>query len=205
MADLAAMVQAERKSLADYLATLTPEQWTKPSWCAKWNVQELVGHLIAAANITAPHFFAGFIKSGFNFDKTIETDLVKYATGTPAEVLKRFQGIIGSTRRPPGPSYVALGEILVHAEDIRRALGPPGQHPREHVVAVADAYRKTGKPLGGKKRSTGLRFVADDMDWSAGEGPEVRGPAMSLILAMVGRSRALDDCTGDGVSVLRGR
>ena len=46
---------------------------------------------------------------------------------------------------------------------------------------------------------------ADDIDWSAGEGPEVRGPAMSLILAMVGRNRALDDCTGSGVDVLRGR
>ena len=205
MADLTAMVQAERKSLAQYLETLAPEQWTRPSWCAKWNVQEVVGHLIAAANITAPHFIAGLIKSGFNFDKVVEHDLVQYATGTPAEVLKRFQGIVGSTRRPPGPSYIALGEILVHGEDIRRALGSKGDHPREHLVAVADAYRKTGKPLNGKRRSTGLRFVADDIDWSAGEGPEVRGPAMSLILTMVGRSRALDDCSGPGVDILRGR
>ena len=199
------MVQAERATLATYLETLTPAQWAMPTWCAKWNVQELVGHLIAAANITAPHFFAGFIKSGFNFDTVVEKDLVQYATGTPAEVLKRFQGIIGSTRKPPGPGYVALGEILVHGEDIRRALGSKGDHPREHLVAVADAYRTTGKPLNGKKRSTGLRFVADDIDWSAGEGPEVRGPAMSLILAMVGRSRAIDDCTGPGVETLRGR
>lgn len=199
------MVQAERASLATYLETLTPAQWTQPTWCAKWNVQELVGHLIAAANITAPHFVAGFITSGFNFDKVVEKDLIQYATGTPAEVLKRFQGIIGSARKPPGPGYVALGEILVHGEDIRRALGSNGDHPGEHLVAVADAYRKTGKPLSGKKRSTGLRFVADDIDWSAGEGPEVRGPAMSLILAMVGRGRALDDCTGPGVEILRGR
>ena len=199
------MVQAERASLATYLETLTPAQWTLPTWCSKWNVQELVGHLIAAANITAPHFFAGFITSGFNFDKVVEKDLVQYATGTPAEVLKRFHGIIRSTRKPPGPGYVALGEILVHGEDIRRALGSKGDHPREHLVVVADAYRKTGKPLNGKKRSTGLRFVADDINWSAGEGPEVRGPAMSLILAMVGRTRALDDCSGPGVDSLRSR
>ena len=199
------MVQAERASLAAYLENLTPAQWTHPTWCAKWNVQELVGHLIAAANITAPHFFAGLIKSGFNFDKVVENDLVQYATGTSAEVLKRFQGIIDSTRKPPGPGYVALGEILVHGEDIRRALGSKGDHPRAHLVAVADAYRKTGKPLNGRKRSTGLRFVADDIEWSAGEGPEVRGPAMSLILAMVGRGPAINDCTGPGVDVLRTR
>lgn len=176
-----------------------------PTWCAKWNVQELVGHLIAAANITAPHFFAGFIKSGFNFDKVVENDLVKYATGSPDEVLKRFQEIVGNTRRPPAPTYVPLGEILLHGEDIRRALGSKGDHPREHLEAIADAYRKSGKPLNGKKRSAGLRLVADDIDRSAGEGPEVRGPAMSLILAMVGRRRALEDCTRPGVETLRGR
>ena len=205
MANLSSMVQAERKSLAGYLETLAPAQWTTKSWCAKWNVQELVGHLIAAANVTAPHFIAGLVKSGFNFDRFVENDLIQYATGTPAEVLKRFQGIVGSTRQPAGPSYVGLGEILVHGEDIRRALGSTGEHPRDHLVAIADAYRKTGKPLNGKKRATGLRFVAEDIDWSTGEGPEVRGPAMSLILAIAGRQRALDDCTGPGVDILRGR
>jgi uncharacterized protein (TIGR03083 family) len=205
MADLTPMVQAERASLATYLETLSPDQWAKPTWCDKWNVQQVVGHLIAAANITAPHFFAGFVKAGFNFDKVVETDLVQYAAGSPADVLKRFQGIVMSTRKPPGPGYVALGEVMAHGEDIRRALGAKGDHPKEHLVALADAYRKTGKPLSGKARSVGLRFVATDIDWTAGDGAEIKGPAMSLILGMVGRKKALDDCTGPGVEVLRGR
>ena len=205
MANLTPFVQAERANLATYLESLAPEQWASPTWCHKWNVQQVVGHLVAAANITAPHFFVGLLKAGFNFDKVVENDLIKYATGTPAEVLARFQGIIGSTRKPPGPGYVALGEVMAHGEDIRRALGSKGEHPAEHLVALGEAYRKTGKPLGGKARSAGLRFVANDFDWSAGEGPEVRGPAMSLILGMVGRRMALDDCSGPGVDLLRSR
>jgi len=47
--------------------------------------------------------------------------------------------------------------------------------------------------------------ASTDVDWSTGDGPEVAGPAMSLILAMVGRAKALDDCTGDGVELLRSR
>jgi uncharacterized protein (TIGR03083 family) len=203
--DFTRMVQAERATLAPYLESLSPAQWTSATWCDKWNVQQVVGHLIAAANITAPHFIGGFIKSGFNFDKVVEADLVKYAAGSPADVLKRFKGIIDSTRKPPGPGYVSLGEVMVHGEDIRRALGGKGDHPRDHVVTLAAAYCKTGKPLNGKKRSAGLKFVADDMDWSVGDGPEVKGPAMSLILAMVGRRKALDDCTGTGVEILRAR
>jgi uncharacterized protein (TIGR03083 family) len=205
VADIIPMVQAERAALAPFLASLTPEQWTSPTWCHKWNVQQVVGHLIAAANITAPHFLGGFIKSGFNFDKVVEADLVQYAKGSPADVLKRFEGIIDSTRKPPGPAYVALGEIMVHGEDIRRALGSKGEHPRGHLIALADAYRKTGKPLNGKKRSTGLKFVADDIEWSVGDGPEVLGPTMSLVLAMVGRQKALADLSGPGVDLIRQR
>jgi hypothetical protein len=33
----------------------------------------------------------------------------------------------------------------------------------------------------------------------------VSGPAMSLVMAMTGRSEALADLTGDGVGTLRGR
>ena len=205
MADLPSMVQAERASLGAYLSTLPPDQWSHSTWCAKWNVQQVVGHLIAAANITAPHFLAGLIKNGFNFDKVVEGDLVKYATGTPQEVLRRYEGIIGSTRRPPGPGYVALGEVMVHSEDIRRAFGSQGEHPVAHVTELLNAYRKTGKPLLGKRRSAGLRMVATDFAWEAGEGPEVRGPGMSLALAIVGRKGALDDCTGEGVAILRSR
>jgi uncharacterized protein (TIGR03083 family) len=199
------MVHAERRSLADYLDTLAPEQWTAPTWCDQWNVQELVGHLTAAGNITAPHFFGGLIKSGFSFDKFVDGDLRQFANGSPAEVRARYDKIIDSNRKPPGPAYVALGEVMCHGEDIRRALGSHGDHPAEHLTTLADLYKKTGAPLRAKKRIDGLSMRATDVDWSTGAGPEVSGPCMSLILAMVGRAGALADCEGDGVETLRGR
>ncbi len=205
MADLMPMVHAERASLGEFLDTLSPEQWTAPTWCDKWNVQQLVAHLTAAGNITAPHFFGGFIKAGFNFDKTVETDLLTYATGSPADVKARYDKIITSNRKPPGPAYVALGEVMVHGEDIRRSQGAKGEHPAEHLVTLAEMYKKTGAPLRAKKRLVGLKLRATDVDWSTGEGPEVAGPCMSLIMAMAGRAGALDDCDGPGVETLRSR
>ncbi len=50
----------------------------------------------------------------------------------------------------------------------------------------------------------GLRFEASDLDWSAGEGPTVRGPGEAMLLAMAGRP-VLDELSGDGVSTLRER
>jgi uncharacterized protein (TIGR03083 family) len=205
MPDFMPMVHAERASLAQFLDTLTPEQWTAPTWCDKWNVQELVAHLTAAGNITAPHFFAGFVKTGFSFDKFVDGDLRTFCAGTPADVRARYDKIITSNRKPPGPAYVALGEVMVHGEDIRRALGARGEHPAEHLVTLAELSKKTGAPLRAKKRLEGLRLQATDVDWSTGAGPEVEGPCMSLILAMVGRTGALAECEGAGVEMLRGR
>jgi len=205
MPDLMPMVHAERASLSEYLDTLAPEQWVAPTWCEKWNVQQLVAHLTAAGNITAPHFLGGFIKAGFNFDKTVDRDLRNYSGGSPADVKARYDAIINSNRKPPGPAYVALGEVMVHGEDIRRPLGARGDHPAEHLVTLAERYKKTGAPLRGKRRVEGLKLTATDVDWTSGEGPEVRGPCMSLILAMVGRTGALADCEGDGLDTLKSR
>ncbi len=205
MADLMPMVHAERASLGEFLDTLAPAQWSAPTWCDKWNVQELVAHLTAAGNITAGHFLAGFVKAGFNFDKTVDRDLRNYSAGTPADVKARYDAIITSNRTPPGPSYVALGEVMVHGEDIRRSQGVHGEHPPEHLVTLAELYKKTGAPLRAKKRVLGLKLQATDVDWATGDGPEVTGPCMSLILAMVGRTGALADCDGSGVETLRAR
>jgi len=146
-----------------------------------------------------------FIRTGFNFDKFVEGDLRRYAQGSPAEVRSRYDAIIESNRTPPGPAYVALGEIMVHGEDIRRPLGARGDHPAEHLTTLAELYKSTGAPLRAKKRLVGLKLEATDVDWSTGDGPEVRGPCMSLIMGMVGRAGALDDCEGRGVETLRSR
>jgi uncharacterized protein (TIGR03083 family) len=205
MPELMPMIHAERASLAEFLEPLSAEQWATTTWCPKWNVQDLVGHLTAAGNITAGHFFPGFVMSGFNFDKFVDKDLRSYAAGIPTQVLDRFKTIITSTRKPPGPAYVALGEIMVHSEDIRRPLGVTGDHTAGALTTLAEMYKSTGAPLHAKKRLVGLKLRATDVDWSTGDGPEIAGPAMSLILAMVGRAAALDDCAGDGVATLRSR
>ena len=94
---------------------------------------------------------------------------------------------------------------MVHGEDIRRPLGATGVHPTEHLITLAEMYKKTGAPLRGKERVKGLKLRAADVDWQIGDGPEVSGPCMSLILAMVGRTEALTDCEGEGVAKLRER
>jgi hypothetical protein len=51
----------------------------------------------------------------------------------------------------------------------------------------------------------GLRLVADDVGWSTGSGPEVRGPGEVVLLAIAGRNVAVDELSGPGVATLRPR
>lgn len=54
-------------------------------------------------------------------------------------------------------------------------------------------------------RLAGLAFGATDVDWSAGTGQPVHGPAASLAHAMTGRDAGLAELTGPDVEVLGGR
>jgi hypothetical protein len=66
-------------------------------------------------------------------------------------------------------------------------------------------YTKASFPVGGKKRIQGLRLVTTDTGWSYGDGPEVTGPAMSVLLAMTGRAAGLADLSGAGAPLLAQR
>jgi hypothetical protein len=43
-----------------------------------------------------------------------------------------------------------------------------------------------------------VRLVTDDLAWSHGRGPEVRGSGEALLMMMGGRRAALDDLSGPG-------
>lgn len=64
-----------------------------------------------------------------------------------------------------------------------------------------------GKAIGfaPKDVGDGVRYEATDLDWSSGSGPLVQGTGEALLLAMTGRTVALEELRGDGVETLRRR
>jgi len=75
----------------------------------------------------------------------------------------------------------------------------------EAANACLEMYTRASFPVGGKKRIHGLRLTTTDTGWSYGAGPEVSGPALSLLLAMTGRPAGLKELSGDGAPVLSQR
>jgi uncharacterized protein (TIGR03083 family) len=198
-------IHSERGALADDLGNLTDAQWATPSLCRPWTVHEVLGHMTVTAKMTPPRFFLKLASSGFRFHAMSARGVAAETSGTPTQTLGEFRSHINDSTAPPGPVDTWLGETLVHAEDIRRPLGIAHDYPMEALVRVADFYRKSNLLIGAKKRVAGVTLRAADADWSAGTGPEVNGPLLSLILAMTGRSAALSDLSGLGLSELSAR
>jgi uncharacterized protein (TIGR03083 family) len=195
-----------RLQTADYLDTLTPEQWAMPSLCGGWSVKDVAAHLVGGAMNTPGHFFGGLIGSGFSFNKFVDKDIATYGAGSPADVVKRLRDVAPRTTSPPGPTTTMLGENIVHPEDIRRAVGSPsGEYPADALIKVLDFYKGSNLIIGSKRRIAGLTLRATDLDWTTGSGPEVAGPAIGMVMAMTGRKAYLDDLKGDGVETLRSR
>jgi uncharacterized protein (TIGR03083 family) len=187
------------------LRTLSDADWATPSLCAQWTVRDVLAHMTSAGKLTPPAFFAGLLASGFSFDKLQEKGVAAQRGATPADTLAGFEAVLTSVKHPPGPADTWLGEVLVHSEDIRRALGIKHSYPTDAAVRVADFYQGSNLLIGSKRRIEGLTLRATDAEWSHGTGPEVSGPIMSLVMAMTGRQAADDDLTGDGVPTLRAR
>ena len=205
MTDLWTLVAAERGALADDLADLTPDRWAHGSLCPGWTVRDVVAHLTAAAS-TGPGAFVGqFVKARFNFDRYANAGLSGRLGADTDETLAGFRAVQGSTTSPPGPKATWIGEVVVHAEDIRRPLGITHRYDPDAVREVADFYKTSNTLIGAKNRIAGLALRAGDQGWSHGSGQTVEGPLLSLVMAMTGRSAYIFDLHGEGVETLRVR
>jgi uncharacterized protein (TIGR03083 family) len=195
-------IHAERRQMAETWTDMSSGQWTAQSWCQGWSVQDTAGHIVAAAEQTPPNFYKELASAGFRFNVFTDRGARRLAAAGPDELVRRLRARTSTTNHPPAPVMAMLGEIIVHGEDIRRPLGLKHQPPDEALVAVADSWKNSNLLIGSKRRITGLRLRATDTEWVHGEGPEVSGPLLSLILAMTGRKDVHPDLAGEGVAEL---
>jgi uncharacterized protein (TIGR03083 family) len=196
---------AERAALADDLAGLDDAQWAQPALCGRWVIEEVVAHLTAAASIGPVRWFASALGARFDFDLHNDRRLAEHRGTTPAETLERFRRVTTSTAAPLGPTAAWLGEVVVHAQDIRRPLGIVRTPAVDVVTLVADFYARRDFAVRSRSVIDGLRLEATDGSFAAGAGPLVSGTTLALTMAMAGRRAYCDDLAGPGVHTLRAR
>lgn len=150
-------------------------------------------------------FVGKFAASGFRISAMNESGMKAELGSTSAETLAGFRTQLDRTTYPPGEVDMLVGDMVIHSQDIRRPLGISHTFPPDALTLVVDSVIRGNLVLGGKRRATGLKLTATDQDWTAGAGPEVKGPLESIIIVVTGRKDGLLDLSGDGVAVLTSR
>ncbi len=198
------LIAAERRALADEAEGFTAEQWATPSLCGDWTVHDVVAHLTVPIALERALTARLFVKHRFD---AVNVELTaRRAERSNAELIALLRDNADATFTPPGAgSGAPLTDVIVHGQDIRRPLGSVRVLPAEALATASGSSPAAGRGFMPKGRNAGLHFEATDIDWRHGRGPTVRGPAVSLAMALTGRAIAFPDLDGDGVGVLRGR
>ena len=199
--DARRLAREERADFAAFLATLSPQQWQAPTLCAAWRVRDVVAHVISYDDLARGLRVAAQGHLG----RINAAALARYDTRSPEQLL----ALLADHPQPRGVpaalgGRVGLAETLIHHQDIRRALARPRQVPAERLLPAL-RVALIAPDIGGLWRIRGLRLVATDLRFSAGAGPEVRGAAEALLMAIAGRRGVASELSGPGQAKLAGR
>jgi uncharacterized protein (TIGR03083 family) len=197
------MARAERADLADFLGTLSPEQWEAPSLCERWRVRDVVAHMFSYEELDAVGLVRRFVKGRVIWAN--EAGVADFGALGPEQLLAFVRGHLEPRGLTAGfGGMIALVDGTIHHQDIRRPLGMPRLIPPERLQRVLGLVPRNPR-LGAWRFIRGLRFVATDLDWATGRGPEVRGSGEALLMAMVGRHAVADELAGSGQPILAKR
>lgn len=206
----ASTTATERLALVDRLASAADDDWARPSLCDGWSVHDVVAHLTTLFLVSKPSLLWNVVTAG-----GVHPALDRFAhriaashTGPDLLAILKVNAE-NAVRAPLVPTVGPMADVVVHSADVRWALGDPHEDwgdPARLLPALQ--FLGSTRALVGfvpPGRMHGLRFAATDQDWTYGDGDDVRGPSLSLLMAILGRPAALEDLDGDGVAVLAGR
>lgn len=204
-----ATVASERRYLADLLDGLAPDDWERTSLCTEWRIRDVVAHVAWTPQPPGPwQLLTAAVAHRFDFNAMNRDMAVGFAQQrTPEQLVDELRRYADLHRKPVVTTLDnLLFDTVVHVQDVAIPLGI--EHPVDESVSTAalDRVWAMGWPFHAKRQLAGLRLIATDTSWTAGEGTaEVHGPAVSLLLLMTGRAAALGQVDGPGAAQLRSR
>ena len=200
------VIAGQRRAVAELLEGLDADEWERPSLCAEWRVKDVAAHLaLTPRSPGIVHILALGLRAGGNFDAVNRDLAVRHAGRPPSRLVTELRDQADSRRKPAITTLDnLLFDTLVHVQDIAVPLGRAVRMPRDAAREGAERVWRMGWPFWARRRLRGLRLTATDVDWTAGEGAEIRGPVQALLLLTGRREAALPQLTGPGLERLVG-
>jgi uncharacterized protein (TIGR03083 family) len=198
-------IDAHRLKLTDLLRQITDDEWRRPSLCDGWTVRDVTAHLTLQRIGVATGVVEMFRARG-NVNRLIHDAACRRSSRPVDEMIAQICGMVGTRHHPPGVTYLeALIDNLVHSQDIMVPLGRRLDLAPEAAATAASRVWASGWPFHAKRKMAGFRLSATDVEWSVGDGPQVRAPIEAILLVLTGRLVALPRLDGEGADGLTAR
>ena len=197
-----AAVTRMRLTIATLLEGLAPHEWDRPSLCPDWRVRDVAGHLSLVPTVTTRELLGAAPRGRFNPHR-INTVLARKYGSLPTDVIVARLREHAADRRTAKVLDVrdSLFDVVVHSQDIAVPLGRQVEVPVDSARAGLERVWAMGWPFRAQRRLAGLTLRATDADWTVGDGPEVEGSALALLLLLTGRTATAEPLlTGPGLA-----
>lgn len=182
------LVAEELRGLHAALATVSEEDWLKPSLCEGWTIRHVVAQLTMPARYTPEQFGAELAAVQFDFGALSDRVAERDATLPTGELL---DGLLRDTlarfTTPDGGPVGALSHVVIHGLDATVPLGLGCVATAESLRIVLDSMAVDGVHRHFGTSMAGRRLVASDLAWTHGEGTTETAPGHALLLDLAGR------------------
>src|SRR5271165_3309682 len=210
------VISAHRRALADALASMTAEQWRGESLCAGWTPAHVLAHQTMPFRISEAEFMAGMQQCGGDFTTFSDEIAERDSKIPPAELVAILRANADNPWAPPGGGLAgALSHDVIHGLDSTWLLGLAYEIQDEAMtmvlgsitgpLALPDDAAVAADVQPGASRTTlfgfplaGIKVSATDLDWSAGQGAELRGRGRDLLPLLAGREIPHELFSGPG-------
>ena len=185
-------IDEQRTSLAGLLESLSPQQWAAASLCEGWKVRDVAAH-VTHSQMGPGRVFVEACKSRLRFDPMLKR-LALADNRSQVQIVAALRGMVGSRKHIVGTKPLdPLTDVLVHGQDIAVPLGIDRPMPAAPAAASANHMWHMRFPMQPAKQFTGIRLVATDADFAAGEGYEIKAPIRDILMAITGRPSDISD------------
>jgi uncharacterized protein (TIGR03083 family) len=167
-------------------------------------VRDVAGHVALVPTVTTWQLLAATPRARFDLNRVNTMLAVRAGNAPPDRILQRLRRHAGDrTTARVLNTRDSLFDVIVHSQDIALPLGRDFEVPADYVRRGLQRVWGMGWPFRAQRRLAGMTLAATDTDWTVGSGPEVTGPALSLLLLLTGRTAAAaPSLQGAGVASL---
>lgn len=196
-------LQQEYQDFADLLLSLSDEEWNAPTRCEGWTAANVAAHVVGIltdvvngrlAELGTPETIARQVDERRGRSPQEVAEELAASGKVAADMVSTFTDELWEMPAPPGVDG-SLGsgvealwyDTVVHADDIRRAVGRPSETTRDGIRASVSHVAAELEKLGWGPATLALDGI-EEYKVGTGEGTRVTGDPFQFVLAATGRA-----------------